>query len=135
MEDLINIFKIFDLALDHPHKPDSIIIPLQCEYYALEGLGQLLKTIELVKSGINEELQIEGVLITMHDSRLNLANQVMGEVNKYFGDKVYKTVIPRTVRLAEAPSYGKPVILYDKNSKAAEIYLELAKEFIRLNKK
>ena len=110
---------------------DSVLIPIQCEYYALEGLGQLLKTIDLVRGNFNPKLELEGVLITMYDSRLNLANQVIEEVKKHFKDKVYSTVIPRTVRLAEAPSFGKPIIVYDKNSKGAEVYLALADEFIK----
>ncbi len=109
----------------------SVIIPIQCEYYALEGLGQLLKTIELIKGGLNPKLAIEGVLITMYDSRLNLANLVIDEVRKYFKEKVYDTIIPRTVRLAEAPSYGKPIITYDKSSRGSEVYIELANEFLK----
>lgn len=110
---------------------DSVLIPLQCEYYAIEGLGQLLQTINRIKEGLNEKLTIDGVLITMYDSRLNLSNQVVADVKKYFGDKVYNTIIPRTVRLAEAPSYGKPIIVYDKNSKGAEVYLTFAEEFLK----
>lgn len=113
---------------------DSVLIPIQCEYYALEGLGQLLKTIELIRDGLNPRLVIEGVVITMYDSRLNLANQVIDEVKKYFGKKVYDTMIPRTVRLAEAPSFGQPIITYDKNSKGAEVYIDLAKEFLKNQK-
>jgi len=109
---------------------DSVLIPIQCEYYALEGLGQLLKTIDLVKNSLNPRLDLEGVLITMYDSRLNLANQVIDEVKKHFKDKVYSSIIPRTVRLAEAPSFGKPIIVYDKNSKGAEVYINLAEEFL-----
>ncbi|PKN00741.1 MAG: sporulation initiation inhibitor Soj [Elusimicrobia bacterium HGW-Elusimicrobia-1] len=122
------------LTLNSLAAADSIIIPLQCEYYALEGLGQLLKTIELIREGLNPKLEIEGVLITMYDSRLNLANQVIAEVKKHFKEKTYSTVIPRTVRLAEAPSFGKPIITYDKNSKGAEVYLELAEEFLKKQK-
>ena len=109
---------------------DSIIIPIQCEYYALEGLGQLLNTIRLVQKHLNPNLQIEGVLLTMFDSRNNLAAQVSQEVRKYFGDKVFTTVIHRNVALSEAPSHGKPVLLYDIRSRGAQSYLELAKEVI-----
>jgi chromosome partitioning protein len=108
----------------------SVIIPLQCEYYALEGLGQLLKTIRLIKQVLNPRLEIEGILLTMFDGRNNLAHQVAQEVRSHFKDKVFKTVIPRNVRLSEAPSHGKPIILYDIHSKGAESYLELAQELI-----
>jgi chromosome partitioning protein len=107
---------------------DSVIIPLQCEYYALEGLALLLKTITILKKRVNPHLEILGVLLTMFDKRNNLSFRVMEEARKYLGNKVFKTVIPRNVRLSEAPSYGKPVILYDSNSKGAESYLELAAE-------
>jgi chromosome partitioning protein len=112
---------------------DSILIPVQCEYYALEGLGQLLNTINLVKKSLNEPLEIEGVLLTMYDSRLRLSNQIMDEVKRYFGDKVFTTVIARNVRLSEAPSFGKPIILYDAVSTGARNYMELAQEFLRRN--
>jgi chromosome partitioning protein len=118
------------LTLNSLAAAHQVIIPLQCEYYALEGLGQLLKTIELVRQAINTELSIEGVLLTMFDSRMNLSRQVLDEVKKYFGTKVYTARIPRTVRLAEAPSFGKPVILYDKTSRGSRAYLDLAKEFL-----
>jgi chromosome partitioning protein len=108
----------------------SIIIPLQCEYYALEGLGQLMKTIRLIKQSLNPKLEIEGILLTMFDSRNNLAHQVAGEVKNHFKNKVFNTVIPRNIRLSEAPSYGKPVLLYDIHSKGAESYLNLAKEIM-----
>lgn len=108
----------------------SIVIPIQCEFYALEGLGQLLQTIELIRQGFNKDLMIEGVLFTMFDSRINLSQQVINEIDKYFGDKVYKTRIPRNVRLAEAPSFGKPSILYDKSSRGTTAYLEFAQEFL-----
>ena len=108
----------------------SVIIPIQCEYYALEGLGQLLKTIDLIRNSYNAELLLEGVLLTMYDSRMNLTQQVVDEIKKYFGSKVYETKIPRTVRLAEAPGFGKPVLLYDKSCKGTEAYLNFAKEFI-----
>ncbi|GLY08800.1 ParA family protein [Bacillus badius] len=107
---------------------DSVIIPVQCEYYALEGLSQLLNTVRLVQKHLNTELAIEGVLLTMLDARTNLGLQVIEEVKKYFQDKVYRTIIPRNIRLSEAPSHGKPVILYDPRSKGAEMYLDFAKE-------
>jgi chromosome partitioning protein len=109
---------------------DSVLIPIQCEYYALEGLSQLLNTIELVQRNLNGDLKLEGVLLTMYDSRLNLANQVADETRKYFGEKVYKTVIRRNVKLSEAPSFGKPIIMYDILSQGAENYINLAKEIL-----
>jgi chromosome partitioning protein len=108
----------------------SVIIPLQCEYYALEGLGQLLKTIRLIKQSLNPKLEIEGILLTMFDSRNNLSHQVADEVKKHFKDKVFHTIIPRNIRLSEAPSHGKPVLLYDIHSKGAETYLNLAREIM-----
>jgi chromosome partitioning protein len=108
----------------------SVIIPLQCEYYALEGLGQLLKTIRLIKQSLNPKLEIEGILLTMFDVRNNLSHQVAEEVKNHFKDKVFTTVIPRNIRLSEAPSYGKPVLLYDIHSKGAESYLNLAREIM-----
>ncbi|WP_144513466.1 ParA family protein [Bacillus sp. FJAT-22090] len=110
---------------------DAIIIPVQCEFYALEGLSQLLSTIRLVQKHLNKNLEIDGVLLTMFDARTNLGIQVIEEVKKYFQDKVYKTIIPRNVRLSEAPSHGEPIIIYDPKSRGAEVYLELAKEVIR----
>jgi chromosome partitioning protein len=110
---------------------DAVIIPVQCEYYALEGLGQLLNTINIIKKNLNEKLKIEGVLMTMFDGRLRLSNQIVEEVKKYFGDSVYKTVINRNVRLSEAPSYGKPILLYEAVSSGARNYMELAKEFLQ----
>jgi chromosome partitioning protein len=107
---------------------DSVIIPIQCEYYALEGLGQLINTIELIRKHLNSNLQIEGVVLTMFNARTNLSIQVVEEVKAYFKDKVYRTIIPRNVRLSEAPSHGKPIILYDPKSKGAEVYQDLAKE-------
>ncbi len=112
---------------------DSVLIPVQCEYYALEGLGQLLNTVNLVKKHLNKNLQIEGALLTMYDMRTNLSNQVVKEVKKYFGDKVYKTVIPRNVRLSEAPSYGMPITEYDPRSKGAKSYDKFTKEFLKKN--
>ncbi|MCG7335109.1 AAA family ATPase [Sporosarcina sp. ACRSM] len=109
---------------------DSILIPVQCEYYALEGLSQLLSTIRLVQKHLNEYLTIDGVLLTMFDARTNLGIQVIDEVKKYFQDKVYRTIIPRNVRLSEAPSHGEPIIIYDARSRGAEVYLELAKEVV-----
>ena len=112
---------------------DSVLIPVQCEYYALEGLGQLLNTINLVKKHLNKNLEVEGALLTMYDARTNLSNQVVKEVKKYFGDKVYKTVIPRNVRLSEAPSYGMPITVYDPRSKGAKAYEKFAKELLKNN--
>ncbi len=109
---------------------DSIIIPIQCEYYALEGLGQLLNTIRLVQKNLNQNLSIEGVLLTMYDNRLNLSKQVAEEVRGYFEGKVFKTVIQRNVRLGEAPSFGKPVLLYDANSTGAQNYMTLVEEIL-----
>ena len=112
---------------------NSVLIPIQCEYYALEGLGQLMKTINLVKDNLNTGLEIEGVLMTMADFRTNLTQQVIDEVRKYFGDKVYNTVIPRNIRLSEAPGFGKPIYFYDKDSEGAKKYKEFTKEFILFN--
>ena len=112
---------------------DSVLIPVQCEYYALEGLGQLLNTINLVKKHLNKEIKIEGALLTMYDARTNLSNQVVREVKKYFENKVYKSVIPRNVRLSEAPSYGMPITEYDSKSKGAKMYEKFAKEFLKNN--
>ena len=112
---------------------DSVLIPVQCEYFALEGLGQLLNTVNLVKKHLNKTIMIEGALLTMYDIRTNLSNQVVKEVKKYFNDKVYKTVIPRNVRLSEAPSYGMPITEYDPRSKGAKAYAKFAKEFLKIN--
>lgn len=114
---------------------DSVLIPIQCEYYALEGLSQLTKTVKNVKQSFKTNLKIEGILLTMYDGRTKLSGQVEAEVRKYFGAAVYKTVIPRNVRLSEAPSYGQPVLAYDKNSKGAKCYKSLAAEVINKNKK
>ena len=108
----------------------SVLIPLQCEYYAMEGLSQLLKTIHLIKQALNPRLEIEGILLTMFDSRNNLSHQVAQEVRTHFKDKVFETIIPRNIRLSEAPSHGKPVLLYDIHSKGAESYLTLAREIL-----
>jgi chromosome partitioning protein len=110
---------------------DSVMIPVQCEYYALEGLGQLINAIKLVQKNLNPDLAIEGVLLTMYDSRLNLSMQVAEETRKFFDDKVYKSMIPRNVRLSEAPSFGKPILLYDVMCPGARSYIELAKEVMR----
>ena len=121
------------LTLNALTASNSIIIPVQCEYFALEGLGQLLNTINIVKKYYNQDLSIEGVLLTMFDTRLRLSHQVAEEVRKYFGDKVYKTVIHRNVRISEAPSYGKPIILYDAISSGAQNYMALASEILEKN--
>ena len=109
---------------------DSVLIPIQCEFYSLEGVGQLVNTIELVQKSLNSNLEVEGVILSMYDIRTRLCNEVAEEVKKYFNDKVYKTTIPRNVRLAEAPSFGLPIILYDSKCKGAEAYNNLSKEFI-----
>ncbi|MBN3410702.1 sporulation initiation inhibitor Soj [Clostridium botulinum] len=109
---------------------DSVLIPIQCEFYSLEGVGQLVNTIELVQESLNSNLEVEGVILSMYDIRTRLCNEVAEEVKKYFNDKVYKTTIPRNVRLAEAPSFGLPIILYDSKCKGAEAYNNLSKEFI-----
>ena len=114
---------------------DSILIPIHCEFYALEGLSQLINTVKKVKTAYNPELDIEGVLITMYDSRLNLSVQVMNEVKKHFGPKMFKTTIPRNVRISEVPSHGKPINYYDKTAKGADAYIDLAKEIIKNNSK
>lgn len=112
---------------------NSVLVPIQCEYYALEGLGQLVNTINLVKKHLNRELEIEGALLTMYDIRTKLSNQVVEEVKGYFNDKVYKTVIPRNIRLTEAPSFGMAITEYDPKSKGAKAYDKFAKEFIKNN--
>ncbi len=113
---------------------DSVMVPIQCEYYALEGLSQLISSIRQVKRIYNPALEVEGILLTMYDGRLNLTQQVVHEIKKYFKDKLYSSVIPRTVRLSEAPSYGEPIQYYDKRSKGADAYNKLAKEFLKKNK-
>ena len=110
---------------------DSVIVPMQCEYYALEGLSSLVQTIEQIRSNINPELQIEGLLRTMFDPRNNLSNEVSAQLIEHFGEKVFRTMIPRNVRLAEAPSFGKPALFHDKESRGALAYLALAGEMIR----
>ena len=121
------------LTLNALTAADSVLIPVQCEYYALEGLGQLLNTISMVKRQLNPQLAIEGVLLTMFDSRLRLSNQIVEEVKKYFGEKVFKAVVSRNVRLSEAPSFGKPIILYDVVSAGTRNYMELAQEILLNN--
>jgi chromosome partitioning protein len=114
---------------------NSVLVPIQCEYYALEGLGQLINTIKLVQMHLNSELIVEGVVLTMFDARTNLSSEVAIEVEKYFGNKVFQTIIPRNIRLSEAPSHGLPITLYDKDSKGSETYKKLAKELLALNEK
>ena len=114
---------------------DSLLIPIQCEYYALEGLSQLMATVRQIKKLYNPHIEIEGVLFTMYSGRLNLTMQVVAQVKKYFGDKVYRAVIPRTVRLSEAPSFGMPINFYEPNGKGSEAYMELAREFLANNER
>lgn len=121
------------LTLNALAAADSVLIPIQCEFYALEGVGQLMNTIQLVQKHLNPGLKIEGVLLTMFDARLNLSIQVVDEVKKVFGNKVYKNIIPRNVRLSEAPSHGIPVVIYDPKSRGAEAYRELAKEVMGID--
>ena len=111
----------------------SVLVPIQCEYYALEGVNQLIKTINLIKDNLNENLQIEGILMTMADFRTKLTQEVINEVKKHFGDKVYNAVIPRNIKLSEAPGFGKPIFLYDKESEGAKKYKELTLEFLVSN--
>lgn len=122
------------LTLNALTAADSVLIPVQAEYFALEGLGQLLNTIKLVRRHLNPDLEIEGVLLTMFDTRLRLANQVAGEVRRYFGEKVFGTIVQRNVRLSEAPSFGRPVLLYDANSTGSRNYIGLAREVIKANR-
>ena len=119
------------LTLNALAAADRLLIPIQCEYYALEGLGQLMHTVQLVRKHLNPDLDLEGVLLTMFDARTNLSIQVVEEVKEYFKDKVFKTIIPRNIRLSEAPSHGQPISIYDNRSKGAEMYLELAREVIK----
>lgn len=114
---------------------DTVLVPIQCEYFALEGLSQLMASVRQVKRLYNPTLEIEGIVLTMFDGRLNLTQQVVGEIKKYFANKLYKTVIPRAVRLSEAPSYGTPIQYYDKRSKGSIAYNDLAKEFIKKNRR
>lgn len=122
------------LSLNALCAADGVIVPIQCEYYALEGVGQLMETLELVQNGLNPDLEITGVVLSMFDGRNNLALDVVEEVKKYFRDKVFRTVIPRNIRLAEAPSYGQSVLDYDPKSKGAMAYQKLAKEFLKREK-
>ena len=121
------------LSLNALTASHSVLIPIQCEYYSLEGVGQLIDTVKLVKKNLNPKLDIEGVLLNMYDGRTYLSAQVVEEVKKYFKNKVYRTVIPRNVRLAEAPSFGQPIMLYDENSKGSEAYMKLSEEIIKNN--
>ena len=114
---------------------DTVLVPIQCEYFALEGLSQLMATVRQVKRLYNPTLEIEGIVLTMYDGRLNLTQQVVGEIKKYFANKLYKTAIPRAVRLSEAPSYGMPIQYYDKRSKGSAAYNDLAKEFLKNNRR
>ena len=114
---------------------DTVLVPIQCEYFALEGLSQLMATVRQVKRLYNPTLEIEGIVLTMFDGRLNLTQQVVGEIKKFFSDKLYKSAIPRAVRLSEAPSYGMPIQYYDKRSKGAAAYNDLAKEFLKKNRR
>ena len=123
------------LTLNALTAADSVLIPVQCEYFALEGLGKLLNTIKMIQNRLNQALEIEGFLLTMYDPRLRLANQVVEEVRKHFEDMVFETIIQRNIKLSEAPSYGKPVVLYDASSKGALSYLNMARELIQNNEK
>ena len=114
---------------------DTVLVPIQCEYFALEGLSQLMASVRQVKRLYNPTLEIEGIVLTMYDGRLNLTQQVVSEIKKYFAGKLYKTAIPRAVRLSEAPSYGKPIQYYDKNSKGSHAYNDLGKEFLKRNRR
>ncbi len=122
----LNLLTLNSMAAAH-----SVLVPLQCEFFALEGLSQLLETVEQVRRTINPDLVIQGIVLTMYDGRNNLANQVVDDVRRHLGDKVYQTIIPRKVRVSEAPSYGKPAILYDLKCSGSQAYLQLASEVIR----
>ena len=123
------------LTLNSMAAANSVLVPLQCEFFALEGLSQLLETVEQVRRSINPDLTIQGIVLTMYDGRNNLANQVVQDVRTHMGDKVYETIIPRNVRVSEAPSYGKPAILYDLKCSGSQAYLQLASEVIRRERK
>lgn len=123
------------LTLNSMAAADSVLVPLQCEFFALEGLSQLLETVEQVRNSINPDLTIQGIVLTMFDGRNNLANQVVDDVRRHMGEKVYETVIPRNVRISEAPSYGKPALLYDLKCTGSQAYLQLASEVIRRERK
>ena len=123
------------ISINALNASDTVLVPIQCEYFALEGLSQLMATVRQVKRLYNPTLEIEGIVLTMYDGRLNLTQQVVAEIKKYFANKLYKTVIPRAVRLSEAPSYGMPIQYYDKRSKGAAAYDDLAKEFLKKNRR
>lgn len=123
------------IAINALNAADTVLVPIQCEFFAMEGLSQLMATVRQVKRAYNPMLELEGVLLTMYDGRLNLTQQVVGEIKKYFAKALYGTVIPRTVRLSEAPSFGMPIQYYDKRSKGADAYNKLAKEFLKRNKR
>ncbi len=123
------------ISINALNASDSVLVPIQCEFYAMEGLSQLMATVRQVKRSYNPMLELEGIVLTMFDGRLNLTQQVVGEIKKYFAKKLYSTVIPRTVRLSEAPSFGMPIQYFDKRSKGADAYNKLAKEFIKNNRK
>lgn len=123
------------ITINSLNASDTVLVPIQCEYFALEGLSQLMASVRQVKRLYNPTLEIEGIVLTMYDGRLNLTQQVVSEIKKYFADKLYKTVIPRAVRLSEAPSYGMPIQYYDKRSKGSEAYCDLAKEFLKKNRR
>lgn len=123
------------LTINALSSSDSVLIPIQCEFYALEGVGQLVNTIQLVRKSLNKNLQVEGIIRSMYDGRTKLSNQVSTEVKKYFRDKVYKTTIPRNIRLAESPSFGLPIALYDDKCRGAKAYEELANEFLKRQKR
>ncbi len=123
------------ITIDALVASDTVLVPIQCEYFALEGLSQLMSTIRQIKRLYNATLEIEGIVLTMYDARLNLTNQVVGEIKKFFADKLYKTAIPRGVRLSEAPSYGMPIQYYDKRSKGSIAYNDLSKEFLKKNRR
>ena len=123
------------IRIDALNASDTVLVPIQCEYYALEGLSQLMASVRQVKRLYNPTLEIEGIVLTMYDGRLNLTGQVVSEIKKYFADKLYKTVIPRAVRLSEAPSYGMPIQYYDRRSKGSDAYTDLTKEFLKKNRR
>lgn len=123
------------ITINSLNASDTVLVPIQCEYFALEGLSQLMASVRQVKRLYNPTVEIEGIVLTMYDGRLNLTGQVVSEIKKYFADKLYKTVIPRAVRLSEAPSYGMPIQYYDKRSKGSDAYNSLAKEFLKRNKR
>jgi len=122
------------LTLNSLCAADTVLIPVQCEYFALEGLSDLMTTIRMTKKALNTGLEIEGVLLTMYDTRTNLSSQIATEIKKYFNEKTYNIAIPRSVRIAEAPSHGKPIMAYDRSSRGSQTYLDLAKEFLKRNK-